>query len=66
MLKDFVKAAKPEDEEFAKRLEDERAKLFAAQMKIKEAGLPVMVIFGRPCRTPACGRMRLPAPWGRR
>ena len=45
MLKDFVKAEKPADEEFAKRLEDERAKLFAAQMKIKEAGLPVMVIF---------------------
>ena len=45
MLKDFVKAQKPEDEEFITRLEEERAKLFAAQMKIKEAGLPVMVIF---------------------
>ena len=45
MLKDFVKVAKPEDEEFTKRLEEERAKLFAAQMKIKEAGLPVMVMF---------------------
>ena len=45
MLKDFVKVAKPEDEEFTRRLEDERAKLFAAQMKIKEAGLPVMVMF---------------------
>ena len=45
MLKDFVKMAKPEDEELAKRIEDERSKLFAAQMKIKEAGLPVMVIF---------------------
>ena len=37
MLKDFVKAVKPEDEEFAKRLEEERSKLFAAQMKIKDA-----------------------------
>ena len=45
MLKDFVKMAKPEEEELAKRIEDERSKLFAAQMKIKEAGLPVMVIF---------------------
>ena len=45
MLKDFVKASKPDEEEFARRLEEERAKLFAAQMKIKEAGLPVMVIF---------------------
>ena len=45
MLKDFVKAAKPEEEEFSKRLEEERAKLFASQMKIKEAGLPVMVMF---------------------
>ena len=45
MLKDFVKAVKPEGEEFAARLEEERNKLFAAQMKIKEAGLPVMVIF---------------------
>ena len=45
MLKDFVKAAKPEDEEFTQRLEEARAKLFAAQMKIKEAGLPVMVVF---------------------
>ena len=45
MLKDFVKAVKPEDDEFTKRLEDERSKLFASQMKIKEAGLPVMVIF---------------------
>ena len=45
MLKDFVKAVKPDDEEFAGRMEAERSKLFAAQMKIKEAGLPVMVIF---------------------
>ena len=45
MLKDFVKAEKPDEEEFAKRLEEERSKLFAAQMKIKEAGLPVMVVF---------------------
>ena len=45
MLKDFVKVAKPEEEEFAQRLEEARSKLFAAQMKIKEAGLPVMVIF---------------------
>ena len=45
MLKDFVKVSKPDEEEFARRLEEERSKLFAAQMKIKEAGLPGMVIF---------------------
>ena len=45
MLKNMVKAQKPADEEFTARLADERAKLFASQMKIKDAGLPVMVIF---------------------
>ena len=45
MLKDFVKVVRPDDEELSRRLSEERAKLFAAQMKIKEAGLPVMVTF---------------------
>ena len=45
MLKNMIKAQKPADEEFTARLGDERAKLFASQLKIKEAGLPVMVIF---------------------
>ena len=45
MLKDCVKAVRPDDEELSQRLNEERAKLFAAQMKIKDAGLPVMVTF---------------------
>ena len=45
MLKDFVKAVRPDDEELSNRLSEERSKLFASQMKIKDAGLPVMVIF---------------------
>ncbi|MBR3082192.1 MAG: polyphosphate:AMP phosphotransferase [Clostridiales bacterium] len=45
MLKDFVKAVRPDDGELSKRLDEERSKLFASQMKIKEAGLPVMVTF---------------------
>ena len=45
MLKDFVKAVRPDDGELSKRLSEERSKLFASQMKIKEAGLPVMVTF---------------------
>ena len=45
MLKDFVKAERPDDGELSKRLSEERAKLFASQMKIKDAGLPVMVTF---------------------
>ncbi len=45
MLKDFVKSEMPEEEELTAKLKEERAKLFASQMKIKEAGLPVMVLF---------------------
>ena len=45
MLEDFVKARKPEDEELAAGIKAAREALNACQMKIKEAGLPVMVIF---------------------
>ena len=45
MLKDFVKAVRPDDGELSQRLDEERSKLFASQMKIKDAGLPVMVTF---------------------
>ena len=45
MLKDFVKAAEPEPEEFKKELKEAQEKLFGYQMQIKEAKLPVIVIF---------------------
>ena len=45
MLEDFVKARRPEDEELAAGIKAAREALNAYQMKIKEAGLPVMVIF---------------------
>ena len=45
MLKDFVKAAVPEEEEFKKELKEAQEKLNSYQMQIKEAKLPVMVIF---------------------
>ncbi len=45
MLKDFVKAKRPVDEELTERVRSERAKLAACQMKIADKGLPVMVIF---------------------
>ena len=45
MLKDFVVTDIPEEEELRAKLKEERAKLNAFQMKIKEAGLPVMVLF---------------------
>ena len=45
MLEDFVKARRPEDEELAAGIRAAREALNACQMKIKEAGLPVMVIF---------------------
>ena len=52
MLEDFVKARRPEDEELAAGIKAAREALNACQMKIKEAGLPVMVIFGPDiCRT---------------
>ncbi len=45
MIKDFAKATIPDDEELKVRLKEERAHLSGLQMKIKEAGLPVMVLF---------------------
>ena len=45
MLEDFVKALKPDEEQLAGELKREQDRLFASQMKIKEAKLPVMVIF---------------------
>lgn len=45
MLKDFVVNDIPEEEELKAKLKEERAKLNASQMKIKDAGLPVMVLF---------------------
>ncbi len=45
MLQDFIKADQMDEEELKAKLKEERAKLSAFQMKIKEAGLPVMVLF---------------------
>ena len=45
MLKGFVKAIAPEKEELKEELKAEREKLFAYQMQIKAAKLPVMVMF---------------------
>ena len=45
MLKDFVKATLPNEDELKAKLKEERAHLSALQMKLKDAGLPVMVLF---------------------
>ena len=45
MLKDFARATKPEKTEIKQRTDEEQAKLAANQMRIKEAKVPVMVIF---------------------
>lgn len=45
MLKNFVKTAQPDKEAIKAALKVEQAKLAANQMRIKEAKLPVMVIF---------------------
>ena len=45
MLKDWIKAEKPEKEEIRERLEKAREKLNGMQMAIKEKKLPVLVIF---------------------
>ncbi|MBQ1310525.1 MAG: phosphate--AMP phosphotransferase [Blautia sp.] len=45
MLKDFVKATPPEEEELKQQLKAAQTELAAFQTKIKEAKLPVMVIF---------------------
>ncbi len=45
MLKDFAKAELPSEDEIKSKLKEERTHLSALQMKIKDAGLPVMVLF---------------------
>ncbi len=45
MLKDFVKAAKPDDDTLQAALKKEQETLAGYQTRIKEAKLPVMVIF---------------------
>ena len=45
MLKDFAKVTVTDDEDLKAKLKAEREHLSASQMKIKEAKLPVMVIF---------------------
>ncbi|MEE1113842.1 MAG: phosphate--AMP phosphotransferase [Eubacterium sp.] len=45
MLKDFVKAAQPDKEELKKEIAAAEERFAGYQMKIKEAKLPVMVIF---------------------
>ena len=45
MLEDFVKAEVPEEQQLKSELKAAQDKLFAYQTKIKEAKLPVMVIF---------------------
>ena len=45
MLKDFVKAAKPDEETIRAELKKEQEILAGYQTRIKEAKLPVMVIF---------------------
>ena len=43
MLKDFVKAFRPDDAQVREAVKDEQLRLAANQMKIKEAKLPVIV-----------------------
>ena len=45
MLKKFAKAQKPTKAQIAERMEVEQARLAANQMRIREAKVPVMVIF---------------------
>ena len=45
MITDFVKTKIPEKDQLKQELSVEREKLFASQTRIKEAKLPVMVIF---------------------
>lgn len=45
MLKNYAKSEIPSKEEMEGKLKEERTRLFNFQMKIKEAGLPVMVLF---------------------
>ncbi len=45
MLRDFAKAAKPSKQERKQRVIAEQAKLAANQLRIKEAKVPIMIIF---------------------
>ena len=45
MLKGFARANKPDKAEIKQRTDEEQAKLAANQIRIKEAKVPVMVIF---------------------
>ncbi len=45
MLRNFAKASKPDKQEIKRRMNAEQAKLAANQMRIKQAKVPVMVIF---------------------
>ena len=45
MLKDFVKPVEPGEEELKKELKEAQEKLASYQMEIKNAKLPVIVIF---------------------
>ena len=45
MLKEFAKAARPEPEQLAQEIKQQRERLGVFQTQIKEAKLPVMVIF---------------------
>ena len=45
MLKDFVRAERPDDAQLAQEVKQAREKLGVYQTQIKEAKLPVMVIF---------------------
>ena len=45
MLRDFAKAAKPTKAEIAERMETEQARLASNQMRVREANVPVVVIF---------------------
>ena len=44
MLKDFVKAEKPQDEELKQRIREAGEKLAAQQNQIKEHKIPVLVL----------------------
>ncbi len=45
MLRDFAKEAKPQKDVLKQRIDEEQAKLAANQMRIKDAKVPVIVIF---------------------
>ena len=45
MLENWIRPQRPEDDELKARLDAARMRLSALQMKIKEHGLPVLVLF---------------------